>query len=187
MPRKRPSRACIGTVIIMIALISISCGGTGQQEEPVPQVEEGFVEYVGSTFVLHVPTRWKQTSNPEFEALFLAPQEEDFSANLGVSPQLVAEETTVQMVADKAREFQTVDYPQYRVSTEQTLTVDGKPAFKRTYTWHSEEFGVDITQTQLFVKDGTALYTLTATALSSNYDKYAPAFSKMFDSFQVAP
>lgn len=184
---ERLSTVCIGTVIIMVALISTGCGGTGQQEEPAPQVEEGFVEYVGSTFVLHVPTRWKQTSNPEFEALFLAPKEEDFNANLGVASQRVAEETTVTMVAEKSREFQTVDYPQYKVSTEQALTVDNRPAFKRTYTWHSEEYGIDITQTQLFVKDGTTLYTLTATALSSNYDKYAPTFSKMFDSFQVAP
>jgi hypothetical protein len=187
MLRKRLSRACIGTVIIMIALILISCGGTGQQEEPAPQVEEGFVEYVGSTFVLHVPTRWKQTSSPEFEAHFLAPKEADFSANLGVSPQLVAEETTVQMVAEKAREFQTVDYPQYRVSSEQALTVGDRPAFKRTYTWHSEEFGIDIAQIQLFIKDGTTVYTLTATALSSNYDRYAPTFFKMLDSFQIAP
>jgi hypothetical protein len=172
--------------VIMIALISMGCG-PGQQEEAAPQGEEGFVEYVGSTFILQVPTCWKQTSNPDFEALFLAPREEDFNANLGVASQLVAEETTAQIVAAKAREFQTVDYPQYRVSTEQDLIVDDRPAFKRTYTWHSEEYGIHITQTQLFIKDGTTLYTLTSTTLSSNHDKYAPTFSTLFDSFEIAP
>lgn len=181
---KRFLKAFLARVTVaMIGLTLTICLGCGPK--PTPGVKKGYIEYIGPTFTLQVPTQWKQTSNPQFQALFLAPEERGFSANLGVTVDLTAEEATVEMIAEAARKYQYQDYPQYFIISEQSLTVDGKPAFKRVYTWHSAEHDLDITQVQLFVKDGVTLYILTATSLKKDYDRYKNIFREMMDSFQL--
>jgi len=162
-------------------MIAAACGDSSEQSQM-----DGFIEYQGPSFVMQVPSNWAQSSNEQFTALFAAPPEQDFSANLGVAITPVIEGTTVEEVAASARRYQEQDYPNYAILEEATFELNGNPAFRRVYKWRSDEHNLAISQEQVFVKAGDRLYTLTATALTENYGSYAPTFSKMTNSFQAS-
>jgi len=144
-----------------------------------------FSEYEESTFSIKYQSNWKQSSTPNFNVVFLAPEKNDFSANFGVSLERVSEPFTIEEIAESAKQSQMMSYPQYKILSENTITINGKSAFKRIYTWSDDEYNLDITQIQVLLKDGSDLYSFTATSLTSNFQTYEPAFTEMINSFQL--
>ncbi len=175
----------VGVLLIMGSLSPSGYSVLLAASESAANME--FVDYHGTTFTLRVPTRWEQASTHDFQAIFGAPKEQGFKANVGVSINKMLPTVTVEQVAEAAKKSQEKSYANYTVISEQYLEVHGNPAFKRVYSWHETSFKLDATQIQLFIMHSqtSTLYTLTASSLSSLYAKYQDELSEIMDSFQV--
>ena len=153
--------------------------------EPSVPVADGYIEFVGSGYSLQVPTQWRQTSNEQFHALFLGPEQKDFSPNLGVSLEPTLAETTITEIAAAGQRYQAQAYDGYQIISEEELQVSGEPAVKRIYSWSDAESGLDITQTQLYVKRDDTLFIITGTSLTEAFEAYGPVFDYMISTFQL--
>lgn len=144
-----------------------------------------WTEYDGHGFTMSAPSEWRRTSNQQFQVLFVAPEREGFSANLGISLTPLSPEATVDQVAAAAKKFQSQEYPAYSVLTEGPVSIGGLPAFRRHYQWTNKQRNVEVQQLQAWLKSGTNLYTITATSKAVLFDQSGPSFQRMLSSFKV--
>ncbi len=154
----------------------------------ISQQQGGLREYEESSYSISYPGNWAKNKGTKFDVIFLAPRQDDFSANLGITVASLSEEEksqTLDEIVNIIKQLQSEDYPEYKVISENHLTVSDKSAFKRVYDWYSSEYKLDVTQIQVFlIKDDTS-YIITATSLSDKFDEYEPTFMEMINSFQL--
>jgi hypothetical protein len=166
----------------MVGLLLGGCDLMSGQATPAP-VAQGYIAFLGPGYSIQVPTEWRQVSNEQFQALFLAPAADGFSPNLGVSLEPTLADTTIVDIAASAKRSQSEAYDKYQVISEQEMTVSDQPAYKRVYQWHDPDSDLDVTQVQLFVKQKDTLYMLTGTSLTQSYPAYGPVFEYMLSTF----
>ena len=119
--------------------------------------------FQGPGFHLNVPTNWVVFSNPQFQAMFVAPPSPAGRANLGIALRPVSEGTELAKIAETALAMQQKDYPKFKVVREGALEGSGGKGFERVYTWHNEQQKIDLHQRQVMFLVKGVLTTLTAT------------------------
>lgn len=142
--------------------------------------------FQGPGFVMHVPTDWFVSSTPQFQALFISPQDEAGSrGNLSVSMRPLEEDVTAHAVAETTRQSQADAYTDYEVLDEIDFTEQGGAGLMRRYRWYDANQDAVIGQMQAFFVVGQMLFTLTATAREAQFAHYQPLFEDMVESFRI--
>ncbi len=119
--------------------------------------------FQGPGFHLNVPTNWVVFSNPQFQAMFVAPPSPAGRANFGIALRPVSEGTELSQISTTARKMQEKDYPQFHVIHEGDYSTAGATGFERIYTWHNDQQDVDLHQRQVMFLTNGVLTTITAT------------------------
>ena len=172
--------ACLGTIVLGCALLSGCSVPFSTKSASVD-----YVEYQGSSFSILAPARWERVSDQLMEVVFLAPDDEGFQANLGVTIDGVQDDVTIEAVAEVAKASQMENYPEYSITREEMIEIGDLPALTREYEWRDTDYDLAITQRQVFIQSGNTMYSLTSTALTQNHGKYEPVFDEMIQSFWV--
>lgn len=149
-----------------------------------------YMQFQGPGFEMEIPTNWLITSSPQYQAMFLAPQDEQVGmrANLMVTLRPVTEDVTLQRVAEETRRMQEREYADYTVTDEVDFSEQGGSLFVRRYQWHNARNNLDVAQIQGFVKFADVLFTLTATRLNQPEQAYLDEiFEDMINSFRITP
>ena len=141
----------------------------------------GWNSYHGNSYSMYYPSGWKQTTEKDFEAVFLGEKKDNFTPNLGVSR--TTTNATLEAVVAEATRLQKKELPNYQAVQEERINVDGVPVVRKTFRWTEQESKVEVTQVQQSCLVETTLYTATATDLSKNFSATGPLFTKMMDSF----
>ena len=192
-----PKSSSHGGLIVLVVVLIILIGGIAGgyfyfkavftslfSNKLINQAGSGYNIYDGGDFSIQYPSDWKQGSSQVFQAVFWAPTKNGFTANLGIT-KTNAGGSSIDDIGAAAKNIQNRDYPQFKVLDEKSITIDGRPAFRRTYSWHNDQYNFDVVQNQVWVKDGETLYTITSTSLSAYDSDYEPAFSTMIGSFKI--
>jgi len=122
-----------------------------------------FMNFDGPNFTMEVPTNWIVTSSPQFQAIFLGPNDPLVRSNLVISLRPVEANVTYQAVGASAREAQEREYPQYQILQEIDFGAQGGTGMLRHYRWVNAENNATIIQVQAFFVVGQILFTLTGT------------------------
>lgn len=138
-------------------------------------VQSGFSTYSGQ-FSMQYPSDWNQTSI-NFAVFFSGPGE------LPPSMSVSSVNETIEAATEHARQLQS-KLLNYRVISEDNISINEKNAFRHVYSWTDAAHNIDFTQIQVWLKD-KELYTITATSLSSSFEKYKPTFDTMINSFKI--
>ena len=136
-----------------------------------------YMNFQGPTFTMETPTNWVISASPQFQAIFLGPNDQTIRPNLAVSLRPIEAGVTYQAVAEGAKESQQAQYPQYEVLQEVDYGQTGGFGLLRQYRWFSADNGISVVQKQVFFVVGQLLFTLTAT----RGDDLAPATAAEFD------
>lgn len=140
----------------------------------IPAMIDHYVNNLGLS--MELPVGWNATTeNPAFTFLLLAPEESDYSANLGFNLNYL-EPPTLETL-DEQYEIATNEqatYPEYYQSHHEVLDIDGNPTHLWKYEW--AENGMHFSQIQaiMFHEPIGAMYVLSGASLKQHENKYIP-------------
>lgn len=187
----RRSRGRIGGGCIAAAalLILSACGG-GSSHSPTPSAAGGvYRQHVDPTagFIVDYPDAWNvyEPTDPGVQFL-VGPDQTDFAEVRVISNLPVSFGTN-----DSQSEKQVVDQllagqPINVISSVQVL-VNGLSGWQYTYTFTDPKLGVGA-HVHVFLFQGNRLHTIVFQALPrSHFDKLAPIFQKMLNSYRALP
>ncbi len=154
--------------------------------------QQTYKPYTSDGFALEVPVEWEAVSAPDVEVAFAAPREQDFTANVTISEHMIGEEVTLAQVAEQGLRDQQndPDLVDYNVVEEGFITLDdGTEAYRRLYTWTSDEPDAVLgaKQIQVFVQSDQVVYLITASSLAELYESYEAPFTHMIETFEMQP
>jgi hypothetical protein len=124
-----------------------------------------------NAFEIGFPEGWRDAST----IVMIGPERPTFSPNLQVNQEPVPPDLTVgEYFADQRRELGQLSG--FRLHEQGDRQLDGQRVEHHMYTWRIPQ-GVEIRQLQLAIVRGPTLYTITCSALESDW----PAFSVEFE------
>lgn len=136
---------------------------------------------------LVLPEEWQIGSNDNFELILLAPPEDGYHSNLGMSKYNFKNPSRSQFEAaiQKTKDNQKAEYPEYKLLSEENCWIDGFPAYHQSYEWVSEEYARTFVQTlTLILRGENGLYELYGTTLKGKENDFLPIFEKIIESFR---
>src|SRR3989338_2641718 len=87
---------------------------------------------------------------------------------------------TIEEAAERSKTLQS-RLKDYKIMAEESLTINGRNAFRRVYSWTDAAHNISFTQVQTWTEN----YLLTATSLTGDYVRYESVFMRMIESFKV--
>jgi hypothetical protein len=140
-----------------------------------------WMTFEGPTFRIDMPTTWLVKANQQFQAMFIAPKDEQDPIFPSFTIAITATDTDLKTHFETIEKLQTAEYPDYQVLTRE---VGANHAF-RMYSWRYPASPTPLIQQQLFLMDeeNNNVYTLTATFLQKQTQEFEPVFEAMMKSF----
>jgi hypothetical protein len=135
---------------------------------------------------LEVPEDWKIGSSAEFLRLFLAPPQNDYQANLGmsVSQSNGAPPEAMDELLKQTDEQNKAEDPTYKQTKYEKLKIDGNQARLRRYDSTLDEPKLQLSQIQVLILKGPLLLAIDGSSLKKLEKDYLPIFEKMVKSIR---
>ena len=135
----------------------------------------------GDGFVITVPADWRQTVDDRFLSVFLAPVSSGYMSSVSIFRETLSNHITLEEAVNAMSASNGM--ADYRLGAEGKVQLIDGPGYQVIYTWKPEGMDTHVTQSQVFCIINSRLYVLTATALSSEYDRYEDTFNSIMMSW----
>lgn len=142
------------------------------------------MNFKGPGFQMKVPTDWLITSNPQVQAMFIAPPRTGMRANLIITLRPLDPDATLEAVVNTALSTQKKEYPEFALLEEGEYRNGELVGHQHLYKWYNQQHSTHILQRQVIFVAGQMLTSITSTrTYADGAEDLDLAFEAMLESF----
>ncbi len=169
----------------LVALLCVALAGAAYAQAPL----SASVTDSQGRFAMNFPANWKVTTRNQGMVVLLGagPQTEGYRPTVNVVVEPLQSPMSPQAYAVAAERVPKATFHNYTVVQESAVTIQGRPAYYRYYTWETNA-GVSIYQLQVFVTEGQTGFVVTGTTIN-NHDRILqdmPVVKQIIETFRLA-
>ena len=143
------------------------------------------MNFQGPGFHMQVPTDWLITSNPEVQAMFVAPPQAGMRANLMITLRPLEASATLDAILSSALEIQKKDYPEFTLLEQGQFSIGDVIGHQHFYKWYNEKHTASVVQRQVLIVLNQVLTTITTTRMDvESVEDVDQAFAAILSSFK---
>lgn len=130
-----------------------------------------------SDYEIGLPEGWVDGS----QIILLGPEHPRFRANIQVSREPLPTTPLEELLAEQRRQLATL--PGFKLLGHGERVLGGTPALHHSYAWDMPDNGLRLRQMQITCRNGEEIFTVTASALESDWDTYDGLFELALSAF----
>lgn len=140
-----------------------------------------WMNFLGASFSLKVPTTWLVVSSPEYQTMFVSPptaEKQHFTMTIFIQP--YDETVPLAQLYETMNQSQQASYAQYTVLQSHEGYTDRQiPYFQRVFRWQQAN-GMGVLQTQTFFHKDGFVYILLSTRAEQTTEQTAQLADDIF-------
>jgi hypothetical protein len=141
--------------------------------------------FKGPGFHMKVPSDWFITSNPQVQAMFVAPTQNGARANLMITLRPLDPSATLESIVATTLETQKKEYPEFVILEQGEYPKGDLIGHQHLYSWYNQQHSAHIVQRQVIFIAGQMLVSITTTRTrTGDADDFDIILTAMLQSFE---